>query len=135
MISKGYTHKGLGHASYGLAAMIPHVPSVQVFGGLMVIDKVWNLNSLAFPPNGTKIFKREDALNDYGTDNLFVDNLLKMKTPTALAVNIPFMVLSGILYVVGLYVPKVWYLQYIGVINILLGVIAGVNVWILKYKV
>lgn len=99
MIHQEYTHKGLGHASYGLLALVPHLSSLQAFGALMLGDKIINLDDLTWP-NGVRLLPRTDPnkpLNSYGIDNLFLDNWLMPKSLTGLSVNVPFMALSSFL--------------------------------------
>lgn len=122
MIHKGYTHKGLGHASYGLAALVPHVTSLQVFGGLMVADKVINHNSLVLP-TGKPLFSRTAPLSSYGTDNLFLDNMIKPTSLAGLSVNIPFIAATGALEYFGS--PS----SSLSLLHVGLGVHAALDTW------
>lgn len=126
MIMKGWAHKELGHETYGLIAALPHVTPLQVFGSLMILDKVYNWNSLTFP-GGKKIFSREE-LNAYGINNLFVDNKFKPKVFSGLAVNIPTIAALSIAetYPTGSYWAKV--------ISVGLAALAGKLVWFDLYR-
>lgn len=140
MIHMGYTHKGLGHSSYGLASLVPHITSVQVFGGLMILDKLINLNDLVWP-TGQHVFSRTKPLNSYGTDNLFLDNMIVPKTPAGLAVNIPFMAVTGVAQLALENGPKFGlaianasqYLNYVNAANLAAGAITAIEDWILGY--
>jgi hypothetical protein len=90
MIVKSYTHPGFSHMSYGLLATVPHVFSLQAFGLLMAVDKIYNYNALVFC-NGKGIFGNRGVLNIYSADNLFLDNYWGGK-PYAACVNIPVIV-------------------------------------------
>jgi hypothetical protein len=94
MIHMGYTHKGLGHASYGLLSLVPHLTAVQVFGALMTLDKIINLNDLSWPLGG-KVFPWTKPINSYGVDNMLLDNATIPKGIQGLAVNIPFIAIAS----------------------------------------
>jgi hypothetical protein len=87
MIHKGHTHKGLSHASYGLATMIPHLLPLQIWGSAFLVDKIVNWNTLTWPHNGAKVLRplkpngEEDFWTDRDPSNMFVDNhpFLKLK--------------------------------------------------------
>jgi hypothetical protein len=96
MIHKGYTHKGLSHASYGLASAIPHVTSLQVFGSLMVLDKVYNLGDLKLPDGSDLLDKTHRPINRYGVDNMLLDNAIIPQSVNTLAVNIPWIAATGL---------------------------------------
>jgi len=135
MIKKGYTHKGLGHASYGLLSTIPHITSLQVFGTIMTLDKLINYNDLVWP-NGVKLFQRADKgpLNGYSADNMLVDNALIPKTPYALAVNVPFIAATGLAEYYAMSQGNSSLLSWVKQLNIGAGLVTAAEDWLFKYK-
>lgn len=130
MIFKGWAHKELGHETYGFLTSVPHVTPLQVFGSLMVLDKVINWNSLTWGKReGEKLIKRDEPLNAYGIDNLFMDNKVTPKLFTALAVNIPYIVALSL---IEFFVPAAG--SWVKWGSLLMGALAGGLIWVNKYK-
>jgi hypothetical protein len=109
MIKKEFTHRGLGHTSYGLLAMIPDLEPLQIWGLSFVLDKILNYNEFAFP-NGVRLFNRTSPWTKYSLDNVLVDNNPLPKTWYGVAVNfIPVVILSALSWIK--YLPFLTYYE------------------------
>lgn len=102
---QGLTHKTWGHEALGLLAMIPHLEPVQIFGTLMLADKLWNydLPLLVTSSEGKSLFRmKERGLTErssYGLDNMFADNWEVPRTPAGLMSNVPFLAVASMVSV------------------------------------
>jgi hypothetical protein len=130
MIHNEYTHKGLSHMSYGLAAMIPNLAPLQSFGALMAADKVYNLDGIHFNKEGTKtLFNRGHALNPYGTDNAFVDSVKYPAKPQYLPVTPAYFAGASLFQLIK---PDIWNRYNLSVINWSMASFMGFSLWHLE---
>lgn len=93
---KGWTHKTWGHEAIGLLAMLPHYEPLQVFGTLMLADKMWNFD--VHVSESKTLFNMNPAQHDrvgYGMDNLFADNMIEVKNLNGLMSNLPYIALAS----------------------------------------
>lgn len=127
-ISHGLTHSGLGHASYGLvSAALPWTPA-RVFGDLMVLDKVINWGDLKWPNGARVVPMPRTPLNNYGVDNLFLDNaLIPTAIPVGIAVNLPWVVGLSALELMS---TNATVLRGVKYASLAAGIVTGADIWL-----